>query len=70
MSEETVGIECPKCACRHLEVDYGRPKRGGGYQRKRICRNCGTVVFTRETVLFSIQTQPSEPVCSTGVRAL
>jgi len=70
MNEETVGIACPKCGCRHLEVDYGRPKRGGGYQRKRICRNCGTMVMTRETVIFSVPSSDSEPVCSTGVREL
>lgn len=70
MVDEKIGIECPKCGCRHLEVDYGRPKRGGGYQRKRICRNCGTVVMTRETVMFHVPSQENEPICSTGVRAL
>lgn len=43
------GIECPRCACRHFETDRTQPV-AAGVRRKRICRNCGTIVWTKETI--------------------
>lgn len=66
--ENDIGIRCPKCACRHLEVSYGRPKLGRSYVRKKQCRNCGCIVLTRETA-FGGRPDPEER-SSTGVTEL
>jgi len=58
MSEQ-VGILCPRCGCRHLEVNYGR-HRQGYYFRKRVCRNCGKEVRTKEVAMGVA------PACNTG----
>jgi transcription elongation factor Elf1 len=42
------GIECPRCGCRHFEVVYTRPVRGGRVQRRRQCRHCGRRITTVE----------------------
>lgn len=47
--EETVGISCSRCGCRHLDVYYTRP-REKYILRCRLCRNCGRKVITREKV--------------------
>lgn len=59
------GISCPNCGCRdfrtgrNLPEDAMRPtdwdvtktERKLGYiRRRRVCRNCGHVVFTREII--------------------
>lgn len=41
------GLRCPKCGCPHLPVDYTRNKLGK-IIRKRICRNCGKEMLTKE----------------------
>ncbi len=41
------GLSCPKCGCRDLRTYYTRPKEDY-ILRKRICRNCGREVMTRE----------------------
>lgn len=72
---ELFGIECPSCGCRHLEVSYGRHRRGH-YFRKRICRNCGKVVRTQERIM-GVTTTVARPEITTrqepeggGVREL
>lgn len=43
---------CPHCGCAHLlddKVTHSEVK-GGTRRRRRICRNCGLPVFTREVV--------------------
>ncbi|MBE3070799.1 MAG: hypothetical protein IMZ66_11250 [Planctomycetes bacterium] len=51
------GIVCPECGCADLRSEDGRPweiskteRMFGFIRRRRICRHCGTVVHTRETV--------------------
>ncbi len=39
--DETVGLTCYHCGCRHFRVIYTRPIRGGKIMRRRECRNCG-----------------------------
>lgn len=48
-AEPALGLECPKCGCRHLPVSYTR-KRPGHILRVRRCRHCGRRVATRERV--------------------
>ncbi len=49
MGQKPLGLQCPNCASRHFETDRTLPVVLG-VRRKRICRNCGTVVFTKETI--------------------
>ena len=50
MSEEnSEGIACPKCGCRHLEYSYGKDAPAERMRVKR-CRHCGTRVMTSEVV--------------------
>ena len=49
------GIKCPKCGCRDLRDDSGRPwdvvktiPMIGQIRRRRRCRHCGKYVYTRE----------------------
>jgi len=42
------GLACRKCGCRHFEVVYTRPARGGKIMRRRECRNCGRRMTTFE----------------------
>lgn len=46
---EPVGIECPRCGCRHFEVlkTFRYPK---GIRRRKECRHCGRRVNTYETL--------------------
>ncbi len=51
------GIECPRCGCRDMRDEQGRPwkitdtREGAGYiRRRRICRYCRRVVYTREQI--------------------
>ena len=46
-TEPALGLECPKCGCRHLPVWYTR-QRPGHILRVRKCRHCGRKVMTRE----------------------
>ncbi len=46
---EIPGIVCPKCECRHFDVEYTRP-RVGRIVRARRCRNCGYRVITTERI--------------------
>lgn len=44
------GIQCRHCGCRHYyKTTDTRPMPGGWVRRKRVCRNCGAVIFTKET---------------------
>jgi len=45
--KEIIGIICTNCHCRHFEVVWTRPRRGG-IARCRACRNCGKRITTRE----------------------
>lgn len=44
-----VGLECPKCGCRHFYVIYTRP-RADHILRRKECRHCGWRVLTRERI--------------------
>ena len=46
-TQTSLGIECPKCGCRHFHVIYTRPKPGA-IVRLRECRHCGRRLLTRE----------------------
>jgi Zn ribbon nucleic-acid-binding protein len=48
-TERITGLACPKCACRDLRAYYTRA-RLNHILRKRICRNCGHEVITRERI--------------------
>lgn len=43
-----LGIECPRCGCRHFEVIYTRAASGGRIIRRRECRHCGRRITTQE----------------------
>lgn len=52
------GIECPYCGCSHLYNADGKPwditntvPQSGFIMRKRICRNCGKQITTRERIV-------------------
>lgn len=45
-----LGLECPKCGCRHLFVVYTRAREGGIIRRKE-CRHCGRRISTKEKPL-------------------
>jgi hypothetical protein len=47
--EEPRGLECPRCACRHLRVLYTR-QRAGRIVRVRECRHCKRRVITYESI--------------------
>lgn len=47
------GITCPKCGCRHFEVVYVYPVKGGRICRRRQCRHCGRRITTYEQALCS-----------------
>ena len=49
------GVICPNCGCRHFLGEDGRPwevvkteLKFGFIRRRRVCRHCGRVVYTRE----------------------
>lgn len=44
-----VGIECPKCGCRHFTfVTHSIPTADGTIVRRRACRHCGYIIRTIE----------------------
>ena len=45
--EKTAGLGCGKCGCRDLRV-VKTEKVGKFIRRRRVCRNCGKVKYTRE----------------------
>lgn len=54
---EQAGLQCPRCGCRHLEVQY--TERGNRCRvRIRVCRHCGTRVRTREQITGTCPKKP------------
>lgn len=58
MTVKQKGIECPNCGCSHLLSEDGKPwdvtksvPQSGFIVRKRVCRNCGKKVTTRERIV-------------------
>jgi len=47
-TENTRGLECRKCGCRHFHVIYTRRGSGGKLIRRRECRHCGKRLTTWE----------------------
>jgi len=45
--QKAMGLECPRCGCRHLPVVYTRPGKKW-ITRVRRCRYCDRRVVTRE----------------------
>lgn len=43
------GLTCRECGCHHFFVVDTR-RSGAGIRRRRECRNCGRLVWTREEV--------------------
>jgi transcriptional regulator NrdR family protein len=70
--EKTLGVECPKCGCKHLPVLYTRQQLKKTL-RYRECRNCGRRVITCEEVYCST-TKPrrknASPVDNTNPSSL
>lgn len=50
MSDDSPGLACTKCGCRHLPVKYSR-RVGTMMRRVRTCRNCGKDVTTHERAI-------------------
>ena len=48
---ESRGIACPGCSCRHFRVLYTRRALGGRLLRRRECRHCGRRMTTYEQSL-------------------
>ncbi|HUU70015.1 MAG TPA: hypothetical protein VM186_10855 [Planctomycetota bacterium] len=46
--EQSPGVVCRQCGCRHLPVYYTRSRPDGVIMRRRQCRNCGKVMTTYE----------------------
>jgi len=44
-------LTCPDCGCQHFEVYRVKPWVDGRKPRERECKNCGRIVFTKETVV-------------------
>jgi hypothetical protein len=44
------GIACDRCGCRHLRVRNKIDNKDGTIKRYRVCRNCGNVVPTTESI--------------------
>ena len=51
------GIVCPRCGCSHMLGHTNQPwevtkteRKHGFVRRRRVCRNCGRVVYTRESI--------------------
>lgn len=47
-ADDTRGLVCSKCGCRHFHVIYTRAAWGGRIMRRRECRHCGRRVTTYE----------------------
>jgi len=61
------GLRCPNCNCADLRDVNGRPwdvtkteKHPGYIRRRRICRNCGKSVYTRERIEKQEKTNKTE----------
>jgi transcriptional regulator NrdR family protein len=48
MSEEPVGIRCPRCGCQDLRTTHTRRVREGMIRRYKECRHCGRRITTHE----------------------
>jgi DNA-directed RNA polymerase subunit RPC12/RpoP len=48
-NQETVGLRCPKCGCKHLVVETVR-QQFDETKRYRVCRNCGMRIRTFERI--------------------
>ncbi|MBN1513727.1 MAG: hypothetical protein JXB13_17050 [Phycisphaerae bacterium] len=46
---ENLGIECPRCGCRHFYTTHTEPLRDGRIRRRKVCRHCGRKLLTLET---------------------
>jgi len=44
---DDVGLKCPRCACRHFYTVNTKRLRGW-IRRRKVCRNCGRKIRTRE----------------------
>jgi transcriptional regulator NrdR family protein len=49
--EQSRGIECRACGCRHFTIIYTRATWGGRIIRRRECRHCGKRLTTSEKAL-------------------
>ncbi len=57
-ADAPVGIACPRCGCEHLPAVDGRvgwmvtktERKRGHIRRRRKCRHCGRIVYTREVI--------------------
>jgi transcriptional regulator NrdR family protein len=47
---EDLGIQCPRCGCRHFHTTNTEPLRDGRIRRRKACRHCGRKVVTFEAV--------------------
>lgn len=46
-----LGIECPRCGCRHFYTTNTEPLRDGRIRRRKECRHCGRKMVTFEQPL-------------------
>ena len=54
------GLVCPGCGCRDIRdaitrgfVQTHTYKQPGWIKRRKVCRNCGRVIVTRESIIKS-----------------
>lgn len=49
---DPVGLECPRCGCRHFET-VKTTRRAEMIIRRKECRHCGARITTREQTVSS-----------------
>lgn len=54
MADDTLGLVCRHCGCRHFRVVYVRPQAGGRIIRRRECRHCQSRLTTVEMTLGAV----------------
>lgn len=54
MADDTRGLVCRHCGCRHFRVVYVRPQSGGRIMRRRECRHCQARLTTVEMTLGAV----------------
>jgi transcriptional regulator NrdR family protein len=52
-SARVVGIQCPKCGCRHFFTTHTEPLRDGRIRRRKRCRHCDRKIITYEATQHS-----------------
>jgi len=46
-----LGLECPRCGCRHFYTTHTEPLRDGRIRRRKVCRHCDRRIVTYEAAV-------------------